>query len=496
MAWIGWFSYAGNEIINVDRTEAYARAAGLPWFKPVYKNGSLAPMLGETYRSPRVDDAPWTDPDFPSSFGFCGVYPLDITGIEDSSRSSSAIESVGDGGVVGKIRHGMKSVVFNAVLIGEDDAAVAYGFNWLKQALLSGPCGGGEACGGDDLCYLASEPAVDLDGMELTVISVPNAPLLSLDGGSASSSGGTVYDGDNANDDGEQPLDLDGGTAFATDGSVTTSFITTDVDPADCFTELQRSLRQVVVNSGPSITGKQTLSDGGAAWTVTFTAVAGEPWEYGAETPVIEGFLDPAVLVPWAGGVVPEGGYIDLDGHLFNETACAEPVYAPLEDPLCPATIPPPLPPSIALGCYTPPKNWRRRQITIPATYIPLWGEVVPKFAVHARKADLRNMRLRFYADVEGNGDISEDPCAYCGDLVVSYIPQGFTLVFDGSERQVYAFDASQKRRRADNIVFTTDGKPFDWPTLTCGMGYIVTLDLPQTQKPPVFDLSLFSRAA
>ena len=150
----------------------------------------------------------------------------------------------------------------------------------------------------------------------------------------------------------------------------------------------------------------------------------------------------------------------------------------------------------MALGCYDPPQNWRRRQITIPATYIPLWGEVVPVFNVHARTTDVRNLRLRFYADVDSDGDISDDPCAYCGDIVVSFVPEGFTLVFDGVNRQVYAYDAHQNRRRADSLVFSTDGTPFDWPLLTCGMGYIVTLDLPQTQYPPVFDLSLFSRAS
>ena len=279
---------------------------------------------------------------------------------------------------------------------------------------------------------------------------------------------------------------------------------TVSIDPTDCLEALTRSLRKVVFNSGPTVTSKRTLSTGGEAWTVQFTAVAGKPWEYGPEVEVIEGFLDPAVTIPWAGGVQPEGGVIDLDGHIYVDTHCATPVFTPLQDPNCPAIVPPPLPPSIGLGCYTPPANWRRRQITIPKSYIPLWGEVVPKFSVHARHADLRNLRLRFYADVNGDGDISDDPCAFCGDIVVSYVPHGSTLVFDAALEQVYAVDSSQRQRRADLVVFSTDGTPFDWPVLTCGMGYIVTLDLPQTSSgggvgsgpAPVFDLSLFNRVA
>lgn len=491
MAWEGYVQYAGNEIINVARVEAYARQASLGWFKPIYENDSLGPMLGESYVSPLHDDAPWVDPDRPESYRFCGAYPLDVGGLEDSSRASTVTESIRDGGNPGRLRHGTKAVTFNVILVGEDDQAVSYGFDWLKQALLPGPCGGGGSdCGGDDLCYLSAEPEVDLDGVEITIVSAGSVPPVDLDGGGPGD-GGDDIDGGDPDDDIVD--DFDGGTPFDSDSAVV---VTTSVDPADCMTPLLRSLRNVLVNSGPSISAKRNLFGGGAVWTVTFTAVAGEPWEYGAEVGVIEGFLDPDVTVPWVGGVIPEGGYADLDGALFDETVCEEPVLAALQDPLCPAVVPPPLPPSVTMGCYTAPVNWRRRQITVPRQYTTLWGEMVPKFAIHARDDDVRDLRLRFYADVNGDGDISDDPCAFCGDIVVSYVPVGSSLIFDASERQVYAVDATQRRRRAEQVVFATDGSPFEWPVLTCGFGYIVTLDLPQTQPPPVFDLSLISRVA
>jgi hypothetical protein len=494
--WNGWIQYAGNEIINVQRTEHYALQARLPWFRPVYKNDSLGPMLGDAeYNTPLMDDAPWTDPNVPQSYAFYGVYPLDITGAEDSSRTSTVTENTGDGGNPGRLRHGTKSVVFSALLIGEDEAAVEYGFNWLKQALLPNPCSGATGdCSGEELCYLASEPSYSTSPTLTVIPSQPVVPV-DLDGGTPDVAGGDDYDGGGADDEGVVTEDEDGGPVTVT-GGTPAAIISTDVPATDCLTPLQRTLLNVSVNSGPTITAKRRTSDGTPIWTVSFTAVAGDPWEFGAEVPVLAGFLDPDVDVPWAGGVIPDGGYVDLDGALFSDADCAQPTFAALADPLCPAVIPPPLPPSVPIGCYTPPAHWRRRQITIPRTYIPLWGEVVPKFSVHARDADVRNLRLRFYADVDGDGDISDDPCAYCGDLVVSYVPQGFTLVFDAAARQVYAFDATHQRRPVTELVFSTDGTPFDWPALSCGMGYVVTLDLPQTQPPPVFDLSLFPRAA
>jgi hypothetical protein len=525
MAWDGYFEYAGTAIINVSRTEAYAKNAGLSWFKPYYKNTSLAPMLAETYRSPVIDnDAPWLDPSVPESYEFYGAYPVSVTGIEDSSRTSTVTQNVDDGAFATRLRHGNKSPVFNVLLIGETDAACDYGFKWLKQALLTGAC---DEDGLPPLCYLASEPQVDLDDSQLVWVADDGGTDLDggaptdlggddlddgspyvgddddfepdLDGGDPDDIGGDDLDGGDPDDiggddiygggPGGSAVDLDGGTPFG--GEV---LVSVDINPADCLTPLMRSLHKVQFNSGPTVTAKYPMPSGGEAWSVTFSGVA-DPWEFGSEVGVIAGFLDPDVTDPWVGGI-PDGGVIDLDGAIYTETHCTPIPAAPLEDPLCPATIAPPLPPSLSLGCFELPANWRRRQITIPATYIPVWGEVVPKFEVHATDVDVRYLRLRFYADPDGDGDISDDPCAFCGDIVISYIPAGYTLVFDSADRAVYVIDGTQRRRRADSVVSSADGTPFEWPILTCGVSYIVTLDLPQTQAPPVFDLSFFSRAS
>lgn len=438
MAWSGYFTYGGAEFANATRTETYAGRDGATWFKPLYGNDVLPFMLGDglEYFSPLQDDPPWFDPDAPESIEFYGFYPLDVTGIEDSTRTSTVTESTLDGGVAGRLRHATKTVVFNGLLVGGSDCAVEYGMQWLKQLLLGNPCGGrGDSnCSGSDLCYLACEPSLDL-------------------------------------------------TVGAD-------------DPEDCLTPYLRTLRKVVINSGPTVTAKLPMTDGGEVWAVTFTAVAGSPFEFGAEIPVLTGFLDPNVTNPWSGGEVPDGAEIDLTGSIFNETQCAKKIYTPLYDPLCPAVIPPPTPPSVGMGCFTPPANWRRRQFVLPQQFIPLWGEVAPLLRVHARARDLRNLRLRFYADYNNDGSAADDPCSYCGDIVISFVPRGSTLTFDAATEQVYVTTPGGNKRMADSLVFATDGGPFEWPRLSCGFGYVVTFDLPQTQTPPVIDFSLISRAA
>jgi hypothetical protein len=101
-------------------------------------------------------------PGQPVSYEFYGAYPLDVTGIEDSTRVGPVVESTGDGGVVGRLRHGTRAVVFNHPG-GANDAAVEYGSRWLRRLLLGAACGisATSACSGDDLCYLASEPILD-----------------------------------------------------------------------------------------------------------------------------------------------------------------------------------------------------------------------------------------------------------------------------------------------------------------------------------------------
>ncbi len=441
MAWEGYFTYAGQEFINAQRTEAYAQHAGAGWLKGCFATADLGPMLGESYRSPMLDPAPWTDPDAPESYGFFGVYPLGVTGLEDSTRVGEVTESTGDGGTVGRIRNATRAVVFNVALVGNSDCALDYGVRWLRRLTLGAACGvqATEACSGGDMCYLSCEPVLDWDH---------------------------------------------GGTAL---------------DALGCLDPYERSLRRVVFNTGPTITSKQSTSDGGAVWTATMTAIAGNPWEFGAETPIVEGFgqaTDPYVCDP--------PGLVEMNGPIVDESACKPPSYFPVFDPSCPAFIPPPTPPTVPLGCYTPPANWKRRQFTIPEEFIPLWGEVVPKIEIHAPAptstkdtVSVRNLRLRFYADVDGDNDISDDPCSYCGDIVVSYIPPGETLVLDGSDQLVYVeAPGGQSRRRADSLVFSTDGTPFTWPVLSCGFGYVVTVDTPQTSDLPSIDLSLYARAA
>lgn len=419
MAWEGWVEYAGTEIINTSRTEAYAAGAGMTGFHAVYRK-PVDVLLGDTYTDPDTDDAPWFDDDVPESADFYGCYPLSMTGIEDSTASADVIESVFDGGVVGTIRRSTRTIVFSLVLLAGSERAAEYGMRWLRMALNGGACFGrnDSRCGGNNMCYLVVAP--------------------------------------------------DGGD----------------------FDDYLRTLRKVAVTNGPLLAAKASLTCGGTAWTVNMTATAGNPAEFGAEVEVVAGFMKEAS--PYVGGT-PEGGDFDDDGEIEVEVECPVNEVVPLVDPLCPLIIPPPQVPNVDTSCFDFPESYRRRRITIPAALIPLWGEVVPKITLHARR-EIRNVRVRLYADPLNDGDL--DTCNYCGDFVVTYIPENTTLILDGADRLIYTELANGRRQRGDSLVFASDGSPFVWPDLSCGFAYVLVVDAPDGERVPGLDLSLYPRVA
>lgn len=433
MAWTGYFEYDGTEIVNIDRASTYARNYGMYWLKCVGST-ALGLMLGETYNSPAIDDAPWVDPDRPESFDFYGTYPLDVNGLEDSTIEASITESVLDGGVVNRPRRATRPIVYSLALMGANDRGVEYGMRWLKTALSGAACKGLVDCTGANLCYLSSEPVLDVG-------------------------------------------------------------IATDLE--SCMDPLLRTLHKVTITTGPTITGKFPMPSGGEVWTVSFTAVAGDPYEFMIERPLIEGFLSasPSYVNPDYPPASPPHPWIETAGVVTDEYACNPAEYRPLYDPNCPLVIPPPGVPSVAVSCFNFPVTFTRRFFTIPEEEVPLWGTTVPIITFRTGQEEARNIRLRFYADVMGTGDPEQDPCAYCGDIVFSWIPAGSTMVLDGTKRQVIVQTPGQPLRRADAVVFKSDGTPFDWPELTCGFSYLAVVDRPTTDTSDLtMDMSLVNK--
>lgn len=438
--WSGYVTVGGMELSNAGRVEAYAGVN--PWFKPLYNANNLYLALNDDpYRTPLLDAAPWVDGTQPASTGFFGFYLLDVTGIEDSSRQVTFTEGTGDGGRPSRVRHNSKTIVFDGVLIGCDECSTEYGMRWLRSVLLASPCEGETGgCAGTSLCFFSCEPC------------------------------------------------------------------TTETDDPACWDEavnrVGRSMRKFAVTSGPTITSKSRTVDGSVIWRVTFTGQAGVPWIYGYEHCIVENFLDPTVTNPYCEGV--DGSFTGIgDGYEVNdlnengENPCAVQVWAPVYDPECPPLDPPPGPPSVQIGCVDAPTTWTRYKFTVPENLVPLWTDMVPVLSVTTAAEAVRNMRIRFYSDPFGTGNPDEDPCAFCGDFLFTYLPPNTIMTLDGSTEQVTALSQNQPVRNASSLVYAADGAPFEFPLLSCGVGYTVTIDLPvDTPAIPIVNLSLVARAS
>ena len=461
MSWNGYFRLGPAEFINKPRTYAYARALGLSAVRGVDDNLHLGPLLGETYSDPSTDLPPWADPDNEASYEFAGIIPLEVSGLEDSTRTSETFEFTEDGGNPGRVRHTTKAVVFNVALVGKTEASVEHGFRWLKRALLPRPCADSSQsrCKGQDLTYLRSAPSK-------TAIQI-------IDGGNPDSPG-----------DGEVGGDLPSVTADPIYGGELPG---SGADEE--WFDYERHLRNVTVSRGPTITAKKKLPGcNGHMWVATFTATAGDPFEYGYPRPVLEGFGDGTD--PYVAGLTGAFG-----STTYDEEPCPVSIYTPIFDPTCPALVPPPPPPDILTGCFElDPGVWDRQYAAIPESLVPLWDEARPIITVKAGTTEARMVRVRFY-DSDGNPGAE---CGALGEFVISYVPALHTLVIDTVAEAVYAYTSDGIMRRADSLVYGNgEAKPIKWFGLTCGDAYTVTLDRPQASLDPVeVSLNLAPRSA
>lgn len=439
--WDGYFDLGDVEIINVSRVEAYAENFELRWFKPLFENDVLVSVVGDDpYSDPATDQAPWWDPRIPASAEFYGIYPLEITGMDDSTASSGIEESVLDGGTLTATRRGTKTGVFNVLLIAASEAGAEYGKQWLSKAL-QGPCGGPVSdCDGQTLAFLASEPL----------------------------SGDSVLPGECYGRLSPRPS-----------------------DPLAISTALARSFRRVKVTTPLVVTSKRKMTDGAAVWMATFTLTAANPYEFGVERPFLYRWGD--LAAPWPEGTAPDGASVS-GPTVVAEESCPQSAYSPLYDPLYPGVVPPPPPPGLTWGGYVPPADWNRRQAILPASWVPGWTEAVPVVQITpAVDAEARNVRIRFYPDPLETGVVA-DECDFAVDLVVSYVPEGGILTVDPLDRMVYVDTAQGVRQRADNLVYNSEATAFEWPALTCGISYVVTFDVDTTEATPSVDVTLVER--
>jgi hypothetical protein len=151
----------------------------------------------------------------------------------------------------------------------------------------------------------------------------------------------------------------------------------------------------------------------------------------------------------------------------------------PLQDPDCDPVPPAPRPPTIDPACIIETGTWRRYMAVIPETEVILWGSTIPTLTLTTAAAAERQVRIRFYANPDGLAPSQVDMSYWEAELIITYIPKHTVLTLDRITRRVRASVNGGELRAANQLLYGTGGMPAVWPELRCGIGYIVTLDVP-----------------
>lgn len=163
MVFDGFMKIGGVEVANSERIRGYAESSDcqLPWFSQSPACESLQDALGDApYTASNLPLAPWYDQSLPDLSGrFLGVYGIELSGLDSSTRSTQSTEGIDDGGTLGSTRKGMLSARMRATLVAEGRDALEYGVHWLNAAMDANRCGQhGSGCGTTDVEYLADCP--------------------------------------------------------------------------------------------------------------------------------------------------------------------------------------------------------------------------------------------------------------------------------------------------------------------------------------------------
>jgi hypothetical protein len=230
-------------------------------------------------------------------------------------------------------------------------------------------------------------------------------------------------------------------------------------------TALRRYFYQTEVTEGPLVT-HQYASKVGVLMAVEFTLTAGRPWAFTPMTAVAELVMDEGL------------NFQDPEGENCAPTNPAYDNY--VDDPFFTAIARPPQPPVIAPPNVLAIHSWRRRTALIPPYLTQRWGRVVPVVNI-STDAAVQFMRIRFYREAHG-----VEGCDYDAEFLISYIPATATMKLDSIKRSATLTLADGRVVPAGHLLFGSDGRPFQWPTLGCQYTYTMTADLMPGQ-PGVF---------
>jgi hypothetical protein len=231
-----------------------------------------------------------------------------------------------------------------------------------------------------------------------------------------------------------------------------------------------RHMRGVSVTEGPKVLAEMAFSKGGYGIQVEFIMVATAPYIY--TEPVKIASANGTTLVTHKTGATAF-----TITTIPVVTAPAPPT--PIIDPDCPPIPATPKPPSLTNDCGTAPTSFFSYAIYIPDDAIQSWRDGIIQLSITTGSKATRYLRARFLPrPLAGQLPSDLDPKSQCGSFVINYIPPNTKVLLDGmTERITYQQGAGQPVSGA-HLVSGVGKEVFEWPLLTCGLGYYLIIDV------------------
>jgi hypothetical protein len=534
-----WISYSGVELVNAARTDAYARALNLDWFKcegvcPALPGALQAAGFkpsGHSYTNPLDDGAPWIDAAEPYGAGFAGVHVLEVTNFDSSTWTADTSEALVDGGYVSRGRFGTREMTFRVLLLGTDALAVTHGMNWLATVLRRGdPCSDRAYLTGGPYLHTYKDllPAPGKDWWQTYKDATSPPPDDDLYHGPEATGDPLTYAGLRSSLNARIPLDkfpLD--RFLACEGEEMDFFVR--CPSKDTWDDLYRYMLDVHLTAGPSLVGAHEISPAAGcsagAWAeVEFTLTAAIPFAWrlpldlssASYSSTYRNYLPDGAGKPWFDTYKSDSGldlyhapqrarlpmtYAGLNKYMWQAMAdVIRPRAAPMTgepppsaggtrqeawlDPDCPppAKFPPaPLTDLLCEPLHDGP--WDSRVYVVGTVDVPKFTEVSLVMEFTALTSDLHDVRVRLVPEYAMNDE------QYDVQFYMHWIPEGATLRIDGRRRDIVMFagrpgSTGFKYGPASHLVVEdATAATYRFPTLFCGGTYRVVVQVPDTEQ-------------
>lgn len=237
----------------------------------------------------------------------------------------------------------------------------------------------------------------------------------------------------------------------------------------------ERTLYDVAMTQGPQVIAQYDLGPRGSFIQVDFALTAGNPFAYSLPVSVN--------TTPLA-----NAAFVDPDSQI----ALVDDSW--LADPNSIVTSLPPTAPSILNPAIESISSWQRYYVPIPAAAVGDWSSSIPSLDIVSHATPITQVRVRFHPNPFGYTVQQVDPLSYCSEFVVSYLPAQTKLQVDGVLERATASRGDKAPINADHLLYGTNGGPLTWPALSCGIDYVMTIDVPPTGAIDQFEVDLQMR--